>query len=281
LLAATVTDSDRAMDVELVTSEGTIIIRLSDKTPLHRDNFIKNVKEGYYDNIRYHRIIENFVIQVGNPEFKDPPLESEPGLAKDEDIIPIELDDSLYHRRGALSAARKSDIVNPKQNSSAAQFVIVQGKLYPDEEVLAKAESRINGYLAFNSVVNNPKNKEKMERLQALDKLWPFQEENQKQDKEEYEQISADLQDQADTLVKEMEPYRIPDWQREVYRTKGGNAHSDRSYTVFGSVAEGMSVVDRIAAVETDEQDAPTGDVRIVKARLIERKDYAATESVD
>ena len=119
LLAATVTDSDRAMDVELVTSEGTIIIRLSDKTPLHRDNFIKNVKEGYYDNIRYHRIIENFVIQVGNPEFKDPPLEGEPGLAKDEDNIPIELDDSLYHRRGALSAARFSDTVNPKRNSSS------------------------------------------------------------------------------------------------------------------------------------------------------------------
>lgn len=269
-----VSDADRAMDIELLTSEGKIIVRLSDKTPLHRDNFIMKVKSGFYDNIRYHRIIENFVIQTGNPNYKDPPYEIESEAKVDEDKIPPEFDDSLFHRRGALSAARNWDDFNPQQLSSASQFVIVQGKKYPDAESIEIAEGRLNGYLAYNKIVNDPVNAEKMNRIKEMNNAWPFPEGTEEAYEKEYENITADFKTQTDALVAKMELFRFPDWQREIYRTEGGNAHSDKSYTVFGEVVDGMDVVDRLAAVETDDSDVPTGDVRIVKAVLIERKKY-------
>ncbi|HLO82027.1 MAG TPA: peptidylprolyl isomerase [Chitinophagaceae bacterium] len=116
---------DRKKDVMMITDSGTIILRLSDSTPLHRDNFIRLVKKGFYDSIAFHRVIRNFMIQAGNPLTKRPNGADDAGYT-----LPAEIRPSLFHKKGALAAARMGDDVNPEKRSSGSQFYIVQGKVF-------------------------------------------------------------------------------------------------------------------------------------------------------
>lgn len=115
--------------VKLETTKGDITIRLYDETPLHRGNFIKLVEEGYYDSILFHRVISGFMIQTGDPDSKN----AEPGISLGFGgpayKIPAEIQPSLYHKKGALAAARQGDAVNPSKESSGSQFYIVQGNV--------------------------------------------------------------------------------------------------------------------------------------------------------
>ncbi len=124
---------DLRKDVEIITTKGVIFIRLSDSTPLHRDNFLKLVKQGYYDSLLFHRVIRNFMIQSGDPDSKNghpgKPL-SQGGSGGPSYTIPAEFRPALFHKRGALGAARESDDVNPARASSGSQFYIVQGKRF-------------------------------------------------------------------------------------------------------------------------------------------------------
>lgn len=118
--------------VKITTDLGDIIVRLSDKTPLHRDNFIKLVNAHFYDSLLFHRVINGFMIQGGDPESKN----AAPGIMLGKgDVgykIPAEFDSTLYHKKGALAAARNN---NPEMASSGCQFYIVHGKKYSDEEL--------------------------------------------------------------------------------------------------------------------------------------------------
>ena len=118
--------------VEMQTSYGKIVLLLYDDTPLHRDNFIKLVNEGLYDGVLFHRVIEGFMIQGGDPDSKD----AKPGKMHGEGdlgyTIPAEFRDNHINKRGALCAARQGDDVNPKKESSASQFYIVQGNIWDD-----------------------------------------------------------------------------------------------------------------------------------------------------
>ncbi|MFT3682013.1 MAG: peptidylprolyl isomerase [Ferruginibacter sp.] len=118
--------------VKITTDMGEIVIRLYDKTPQHRDNFVKLVKEHFYDSLLFHRVINTFMIQGGDPKSKT----AMPGaFLGDGDVgytIPAEFDSTLYHKRGALCAARTD---NPEKASSGCQFYIVQGKQYGDGEL--------------------------------------------------------------------------------------------------------------------------------------------------
>lgn len=118
--------------IKITTSFGEMIVRLYNKTPLHRDNFIKLVKEHFYDSLLFHRVINTFMIQGGDPNSKN----AEPGSFLGEgDVgytIPAEFDSTLYHKRGALCAARTD---NPEKASSGCQFYIVQGKTYSDGQL--------------------------------------------------------------------------------------------------------------------------------------------------
>jgi cyclophilin family peptidyl-prolyl cis-trans isomerase len=116
---------DRKKDIMMVTDSGTIILRLSDSTPLHRDNFIRLVKKGFYDSISFHRVIKSFMIQAGNPLTKRTAGPDEVGYT-----IPAEIRPSLFHKKGVLAAARTPDDVNPEKKSSGSQFYIVQGKVF-------------------------------------------------------------------------------------------------------------------------------------------------------
>ena len=128
----TVKKKDRKKDVLLQTNYGDIVLRLSDSTPLHRDNFIKLVKTGYYDSVLFHRVINRFMIQAGDGTSKNAPAGTPLGGGGVDYTIPAEFRPGLFHQKGALAAARQGDDVNPQKASSGCQFYIVQGKTFTD-----------------------------------------------------------------------------------------------------------------------------------------------------
>ena len=122
--------------VLIKTSEGDIKVRLYDETPQHRDNFLKLAKEGYFDGTLFHRVIKDFMIQGGDPDSKGAPKGKMLGTGGPDYTIPAEfVYPQLFHKRGALSAARLGDEVNPERESSGSQFYIVWGKTYKQNEL--------------------------------------------------------------------------------------------------------------------------------------------------
>lgn len=133
---------DQKKDILMVTTKGKMILRLSDQTPLHRDNFIRLIKSKYYEKISFHRVIEGFMIQAGDEKTK-PRLDSTKILK--EYTIPAEFNPSLFHKRGVLAAARMGDDVNPSRASSGVQFYIVQGKTFTDKGLDSVEIHRLEG----------------------------------------------------------------------------------------------------------------------------------------
>ena len=131
--------------IKLTTDSGIIILKLYDKTPLHRDNFLKLVKQHYFDSLLFHRVIKNFMIQGGDPDSKN----AKPGILLGNGgpsyTIPAEFDTSLFHKKGVLAAAREGDNVNPKKASSGSQFYIVQGKKFTDAGLDSVETYRLKG----------------------------------------------------------------------------------------------------------------------------------------
>src|SRR5579871_716652 len=140
--------SDLRKDVEITTTRGIIVLRLSDSTPGHRDNFLLLVKKGFYDSLLFHRVIRNFMIQSGDPDSRvgnpGKPL-SQGGSGGPGYTIPAEFRPGLFHHRGALGAARTGDDVNPTRASSGSQFYIVQGKRFTDAGLDSVETYRLKG----------------------------------------------------------------------------------------------------------------------------------------
>lgn len=136
---------DLNKDIELVTTKGTLVIRLSDSTPKHRDNFIKLVNQHFYDGLLFHRVMSQFMVQAGDPKSKT----AKPGEALGQGgpgyAVPAEMRPYLFHKKGALAAARTPDEVNPTRESNGSQFYLVHGRVYTEEE-LNSIEGRLNGY---------------------------------------------------------------------------------------------------------------------------------------
>lgn len=184
-------------EFNIVTNFGTMKIKLYDKTPKHRENFTKLVSEKYYDGVRFHRVIDGFMIQTGDPLSRDLSMVNAWGTGGPEYTIPAEFVNEYYHKKGAIAAARKGDMANPKKASSGSQFYIVQ-----DEQ---------------------------------------------------------------------------------------GCLHLDGQYTIFGEVIEGLDIIDKIAAVETDYYNRPLADVIIESIRPVGAeqvdttavKDTVAKDSVE
>ena len=137
---------DRKKDIEMVTSHGTMILRLSDSTPLHRDNFLRLIKSGYYNNVLFHRVIKNFMIQAGDPKSRGAESGIPLGNGGPGYTVPAEFRPSLFHKKGALAAARMGDDVNPGKASSGSQFYIVQGKVFTDVGLDTLESTRLKGY---------------------------------------------------------------------------------------------------------------------------------------
>lgn len=133
--AMTALAQDKPVRVKIETRLGDIVVRLYDETPIHRDNFVKLVKEGYYDGTLFHRVIRNFMIQGGDPNSKGAAADAELGTGSPDYTLEAEIREGLYHKRGALAAARKGDEVNPERRSSGSQFYIVWGRTYSPRQM--------------------------------------------------------------------------------------------------------------------------------------------------
>lgn len=198
--------------VRLKTDQGECIIMLYNNTPLHRDNFIKLVKKGFYNGTLFHRVIKSFMIQGGDPDSKEAPAGKELGNGDVGYTIPAEFRDSLFHKKGALAAARDD---NPEKASSGCQFYLVQGKKFTDP--------------------------------------------------------------QLDSLEIKRLHFKLPLWQREVYKRIGGSPHLDKRYTVYGEVVRGLSLIDTVALVPTDKNDRPLADIKMT-VMLLKRREARRLE---
>lgn len=240
-IASGVRRKDLGKDVELKTDSGTIVLRLSDSTPLHRNNFIRLVKSGFYEGVSFHRVISGFMIQAGDPLTRQSAKSLRTSGADSTDRqtgsnsnkrktahdarpakdslneitkrIPAEFRPELFHKKGVLAAAREGDASNPSKASSYSQFYIVQGRVFTDFSLDSTETYRLKGR-------------------------------------------------------------KIPASHREVYKTLGGAPHLDQNYTIFGEVVSGIEVIDRIANTKTSGKaggDKPLQTIRIKKMKLIKR----------
>lgn len=131
-------------EVVFVTDKGNIHISLYNETPLHRDNFLKLIEDGFYNGLLFHRVISGFMIQTGDSASRNAKPNELLGNSKESKSIPAEIKfPKFFHKRGAVAAARESDEVNPERNSSESQFYIVYGRKFNDE-MLSKVKQRIN-----------------------------------------------------------------------------------------------------------------------------------------
>lgn len=244
--------------VRIKTSEGKIVIRLYDETPGHRDNFIKIAQEGALDGTLFHRVINEFMIQGGDPNSKDA---RKGQLLGDGDLgytVPAEFNfPEYFHKRGVLAAAREGDQVNPEKASSACQFYIVTGKVYSEED-LDKMENQ-RRQQEINTVFNSLA-EEHAEEIQKL---------RDKGDREGLLALQDSLSAQVDRVMKSRPRFRYTQEQRQIYTTIGGTPHLDGNYTVFGEVIEGMDVVEKIEQSRTDGNDRPYEDVVIKSVKVL------------
>lgn len=199
-------DAPQDCTVEMETSMGNMTIKLFDDTPKHRDNFIKLAETGFYDGLLFHRVINGFMIQGGDPNSKNAAKGTRLGSGGPGYTVPAEFTQKYAHVKGALSAARQGDNANPAKRSSGSQFYIVHGRAVT-EDVLEGNEKR-------KSIIYS-------------------------------EEV------------------------REQYLKNGGTPFLDQEYTVYGIVTDGMDIIDKIAATQTDRSDRPVEDVKILKIRVV------------
>ncbi len=241
--------------VEMITDHGTMVIELYNETPLHRDNFIKLTNDRAYDSLLFHRVIEKFMIQGGDPDSKNAKPGDTLGNGGLDYRVDAEFNPNLFHKKGVLAAARDG---NPERASSSMQFYIVQGKVFNDS-LLDRAEVRINGWLAQHYFKKDSLNKPLLDSLQkAIDQ----------ENVQQYRLYTDSIGSLARNYTK-FDLYTIPEEHRDIYKTTGGTPHLDQNYTVFGEVVEGINVIDSIAAVSTGPFDRPVTDVRIVSVRVL------------
>lgn len=242
--------------VEFETTMGNIVVELYNDTPLHRDNFLKLVKEGYYDGVLFHRVIDGFMVQTGDPDSKNAGPDVMLGSGSPDYTIEAEINyPKHFHKYGALAAARTGDNVNPEKRSSGSQFYIVTGKKYSLPQIESMEMQMHQGRLQdeFRKLVMQ--NKDSIEMLQKNNDQQALEDLRQKLIKETEEKV--DLQP-------------LPEEIKETYTTVGGTPHLDNAYTVFGEVLKGMDVVEKIQKVETNSSDRPKEDIRILSVKILQ-----------
>lgn len=236
------------MKVKIQTMFGDIIVRLYDETPIHRDNFIKLAKEGYYDGTLFHRVIKDFMIQGGDPDSKGAPAGKMLGVGGPDYTLEAEIKPDLLHKRGALAAARQGDEVNPERRSSGSQFYIVWGQVYNEGQLrqFSKQLRMQKIQDAFNALASE----HRAEIMQMR-----------------RERNRVGLQELQDRLAVEAEnkvgKEGLTDKQLKQYSTIGGTPHLDGQYTVFGEVEEGLEIVEMIQATATGRADRPVDDIEM------------------
>jgi cyclophilin family peptidyl-prolyl cis-trans isomerase len=239
-------------------SQGKIVLWLHEETVLHRENFLKLAKEGYYNGTTFHRVIQGFMVQGGDPNSKndDPNDDGQGGPGY---TIQAEFYPQYVHTRGALAAARQGDQVNPQRRSSGSQFYIVQGRKATDSE-LAQLEPRVQQQLFSFWLQNVYLDKAENKWIREFDWQGLFQS-NPDSAKALERKVITDAE--SGYTKAGFTPFTYTEAMRKAYAEQGGAPHLDGQYTVFGQVLEGMEVVDWIAQQPTEAPDRPLKDVVI------------------
>lgn len=250
--------ADNETKVLIKTTAGDITIKLYNETPQHRDNFIKLVQEHFYDSVLFHRVIRDFMVQAGDPESKNADKTTQLGAGGPGYTIPAEfVYPKYFHKRGALSAARQADQVNPDRNSSGSQFYIVTGKKYGkyDLQDLEKQLDDQQGQGIFDRLC--ALNRDTIMNLQLAG------------DNDGLLKLQDELVAKTEAILKETGPFKFSKEQVDAYMSEGGTPFLDNQYTVFGEVVDGMKTVDKIESAGTDMNDRPRKDIRIITMEII------------
>ena len=237
------------MKVKIQTMLGDIVVRLYDETPIHRDNFVKLVKEGYYDGTLFHRVIKDFMIQGGDPDSKGAPAGKMLGVGGPDYTLEAEIKDGLFHKRGALAAARQGDEVNPERRSSGSQFYIVWGQVYNEGQLRQ-----------FSKQLKMRRTQEIFNRL-ALEHRDEIMQMRRDRNRAGLQELQDKLASEAEEKAAELG--ELTDEQLKIYSTVGGTPHLDGQYTVFGEVEEGLDVVEMIQGTATGRGDRPVDDIEM------------------
>ncbi|MDO5570838.1 MAG: peptidylprolyl isomerase [Bacteroidales bacterium] len=244
--------------VLIKTDLGNIKVKLYNETPLHRDNFIKLVKSGFYNDLLFHRVINDFMIQGGDPNSKDAQPETLLGDGgTGESIKPEFRFPEIFHKKGVLAAAREGNDVNPEKLSSGCQFYIVTGKQFSDYDLNEIERKRKETVIKFevNKLYNdNIERSHQIENSNDMNVLQFYM--------DSLENIAKEI------YLKDYAPFKFTEEQRSIYKTEGGTPWLDGEYTVFGEIIEGYDVVDKIQKAKTDSNDRPLSDIKM-KMKLL------------
>jgi peptidyl-prolyl cis-trans isomerase B (cyclophilin B) len=249
--------------VVIHTKYGDMQALLYNETPVHKENFLTLAKAGRYDSTKWHRIIENFMVQGGNIYDKEGTTENP------SDQLPAEIVDGFFHTKGALAAARQPDQVNPDKKSSSSQFYIVDGNSFTEQQMTTD-EYRLN--MGINQLLQQPEYDSLYRRFVEVSRL---------RDQAKMQELAFQCVDIVEkelgvNLKKEVDPAKL-----SAYTSLGGAPHLDGEYTVFGRVVEGLDVIDKLAAVEKGRGDRPVEDlfltmevVKMPKKEITEKYGY-------
>ena len=257
-------------EVVIETSEGKIVVRLYDDTPLHRDNFIRNVEAGFYDGLLFNRIVPEMVIQAGDTALKANPERGEVSAVKSKESLPAQGDlegspdgsippEIIYprhfHKQGALAAAREPDSINPGRCSSPLQWYIVTGKKQTSAELSELQALLYEGKVAARFEQLQREHAEELARLKSTDRAAQ-------------QELLNRLQVEAEQAIAKNPPQPFTEAQRQTYARIGGAPHLDGEYTVFGEVVDGMPIALRIGRTPVDAKERPRKAVSIKRITI-------------
>jgi len=229
-----------------------MIAVLYDETPKHKENFIKLARQHFFDSTLFHRTIAGFMIQGGDPDSKKARPGEQLGRGGPGYTIDAEVNPTLFHEKGALSAARLGNAQNPGKASNGSQFYIVHGTKMSEEE-LKVDQIKLNQ--ALQEFFQNPANKP------AYDSMISLYRSGNMKGTQDYALQLKPRAEKATGIITEKE---ISEEKLKTYTTVGGTPALDGEYTVFGRVIKGLDVLDKIATVEKDGGDRPLEDVRMI-----------------
>lgn len=252
-----IVDADQYLLME--TSEGNLTLKLYRETPLHRHNFVKLARKGYYDNQQFFRIQNNFTVQAGDPKSKGATRETPLGDNDVDYTIPEEIQpEKFIHKRGALAMASYYKM----EKSSGGHFYFVTGFKYNDTK-LFNAEDKYNKELrkeVFDSITHTSPY---AEQLQEYAK-------DQKRNMPKIRELKKKITTDTDKIMANRKQFHYTREQKELYKTTGGAADLDGYYTVFGEIVEGLDVLTKIEKRAVDSRLRPIEPVIIKRVREIQ-----------
>jgi cyclophilin family peptidyl-prolyl cis-trans isomerase len=243
--------------VEITTRFGVMKVRLYDETPLHRDNFLKLVREGFYDSLTFHFTGKDYLAQGGDFKSK---YATEDSAIGDGDLgykIPAEFRPNLFHKYGALVAARDN---NPEMASNASQFYLVKGQRFTLEQLIRVEDikSQIIKSDLLYKVMQSDSVRARMEDFTL------------RGDDEGMKKYVASFQTVIDDIYNLRGPFRFTPEQIQEYTSIGGIPPLDSGYTVFGQVISGIHIIDSICNQPTNKYGRPLKDIRM-KIRVVKK----------